>query len=157
MLRYETLLLARTEMTDDDSSNIERQIDKLVSDVKGKLSSFDKWGKFKLSYSVNKNTHGLYMLARYEIPDTQAATVLLEIDRFLQIKCNEIVMRHVSVRLDANAPATYQRPDAMDAARGASSLDNNKIENLLSSVEPSKGGKGRIVDIDEDDLMGQDD
>lgn len=155
MLRnYETLLLARTETTEDDMSMIERQIDKLVSDAKGKLSSFDKWGKFRLCFPVNKNTHGMYVLARYQVPQDSLKIVLDEIDRFLKIKCNEMVMRHVTIKLDDNAPASYQRPEANEMSRPGSLdsfLKDNKIENLLSSVDPIKG-KGRGVDFEDDEL-----
>ncbi len=152
--RYETLLLARTETTEDDMSMIERQFDKVISDAKGKLSSFDKWGKFRLSFPVNKNTHGVYVLARYEVPAVGTADILQELDRFLKIKCNEIVMRHVTIKLKENAPATYQRPETIDMSRQGSLdtfLKDNKIENLLSSVDPVKG-KGRGHDLDEDDI-----
>lgn len=138
MLRYETLLLARTEMSDDESSMLERQLDKIVSDVQGKLDSFDKWGKYRLAYPVKKNGHGVYILARYQLPEQHATQALQEFDMFLKLKCNELVLRHANVRLKANAPTSYAKPDPIDMSRGGS-LDaffkENKFENLLSSVD----------------------
>ena len=154
MLRYESLLLARTELTDDESSMIERHIDTLVSEAQGKLDTFDKWGKYKLAYPVKKSTHGIYILVRFQLPEEKAAAVLQEFDRFMKIKCNEIVMRHVTVSLKSNAPTSYIKPDPIDVTR-AGSLDNffkdNKIESLLSSVDMAKGGEEGDADIEEND------
>lgn len=149
MLRYETLLLIRTEVTDNDVSMIEKQLDKLVSETQGKLNSFDKWGKYRLAFPVKKNTHGVFILARYDIPETTATNVLLEFDRFVKIKCNETVLRHVNIRLAENAPTTYNKPDPIDMSRSGS-LDSffkdNKIENLLHSVDTAKDGDYNLDD-----------
>jgi|WetSurMetagenome_2_1015567.scaffolds.fasta_scaffold87429_3 small subunit ribosomal protein S6 len=142
MLRYETLLLARTEMSDDDITMIERQLDTIVSDAKGKLDLFDKWGKYKLAYPIKRDTHGIFILARYQVPAEQAAKALKEFDLFLKIKCSESVLRHANVRLQKDTPLTYLKPEPMDISRTGGSLDSffkeNKIENLLSSVDAAQ-------------------
>ncbi len=153
MLRYETLLLARTEITDDDITMIERQLDKIVSDLKGKLDLFDKWGKYKLAYPIKKNTHGIFILARYQVPTEQAAKALQEFDLFLKIKCNETVLRHANVRLKKDTPLTYLKPEPMDISRPGGSLDNffkeSKIENLLSSVDAAQTSNNNSDDENE--------
>ena len=145
MLRYETLILARPEITQDELALLETQFDKLVSSsTKGKLSSFDRWGKYRLCYPVGKNEYGIYILARYELDSTGAlGEVFKNVDTFLKIKCNDFVMRHVHIKLAKNAPALYQKPDALDASRSAnidSFLKESKVENLLSSVDAASTG-----------------
>lgn len=140
MLRYETLILARPEITQDELSLLESQFDKIVStSPQGKLSSFDRWGKYRLCYPVAKNEYGVYVLVRYELDGTQKlGTVFKNVDDFLKIKCNDFVMRHVHIKLDKNAPAIYQKPEALDASRSANIdtfLKENKVESLLSSVD----------------------
>ena len=150
--RYETLLLARTETTDDELSMIEQQLDKIFTQANGALSSFDKWGKYQLAYPVNKNSYGIYLLARYEVPKDGVATVLKEVDSFLKIKCNEIILRHLTVKLDASAPVAYQRPDSMDTSRTTSGLDTlkeQKIEQLLDSVESSTNNTAKASSVAE--------
>lgn len=139
MLRYETLMLARTEITDNDLSMLEKEFDKHVTTAKGKLTSFDKWGKYRLAYPIKKNTYGVYILVRYELPETEISSVLTELDRFFKIKCNDIVIRNVTISLKANAPTTYARPEAIEGRSGSldTFLKENKIDNLLSSVEAS--------------------
>src|ERR1700689_4401514 len=120
MLSYETLFLVRTEASADDISAIEKHLDTLLSAKLGKLTSFDKWGKYRLAYSIDKQSHGVYILARYQMPSKDAGTLLKELDTFVKIKCHETVMRHVNIRLKLNAPSSYIKPDPIDAPRSGS-------------------------------------
>ena len=58
MLRYETLLLTIPEITLDESSAIEAQLQKIVREHKGTLLSFERWGKMLLAYPVKKMIMG---------------------------------------------------------------------------------------------------
>jgi small subunit ribosomal protein S6 len=138
MLRYETLLLGKTEMTEDDIAMLERSFDKIISDAQGKLSSFDKWGKYRLAFQVDKNTHGVYILIRYEIPLNSASSAIKHLDEFLKIKCDELVLRHVNKRLKSNSSNAYVKPEPLDVVRTGSVdafIKDNKIDSLLSSVD----------------------
>ncbi|MFH1832266.1 MAG: 30S ribosomal protein S6 [bacterium] len=135
--RYETLMLARTEITNDELSSIENSFDKICTDLQGKLTTFDKWGKFQLAYPVKKNSYGMYFLARYELPVTTVPEAAKKINAFLTIKCHETVLRSVTIALDANAPTAYLKPEGIDSSRPSSidtMLKEGKIENLLDSV-----------------------
>ncbi|MFA5306574.1 MAG: 30S ribosomal protein S6 [Candidatus Babeliales bacterium] len=151
MQRYETLLLVKTEISEDDLSMIERQIDQVVSSAEGVMETFDKWGKYRLAYPVRKNTHGIYALTRYKLPATQASRILKEINQFIKIKCNDLIMRHVTAVLRADAPISYAKPDPIDVSRGGSFdsylKEGGKIESLLSSVDTAKAG--RMNDMEE--------
>ncbi|MFH0898301.1 MAG: 30S ribosomal protein S6 [bacterium] len=140
MVKYETLMLARTEITDDELSSIENHFDKVCSDSKGKLAAFDKWGKYQLAYPVKKNSYGVYILARYELPSALISEIFKNIEIFLKIKCQDTVLRHVTIKLAADAPIAYLRPDPLDSNRSGgidAMLKEGKIENLLDSVESS--------------------
>lgn len=144
MLRYETLFLARTELSDDDASMIERHFDQVLVDAQGKLDTFDKWGKYKLAYPIKKSSHGIFILARYQIPHENTDKVLVELDRFLKIKCHDIIMRHINVQLKSNAATSYIKPDPMDISRSGSVdsfFKENKIESLLHSVDSAHAAR----------------
>ena len=151
MQRYETLLLARIEATEDDLSMVEKHFDQLLSDAQGTLDSFDRWGKYRLAYPIKKDNHGVYILVRYQIPENRISNMLVEIDRFMKIKCNNIIMRYVNIKLDPHASSTYIKPEPMDIAR-AGSLDtllkDNKIESLLSSVDSARRSQEDDKDTD---------
>jgi len=138
MLRYETLVLARTEITNDELATLEKFFDKHVSTAQGSVDAFDKWGKLRLAYPVNKSEYGMFILARFKLPKTNVGEVVREIDNFLKFKCTEFVLRHVSTKVAKNAPAVYQRPDSVDTGRSGnldSFLKDNKMDNLLKTVD----------------------
>ena len=147
LVRYETLLLVSTDVTDDELSMIEKTFDQISTTAQGKISRFDKWGKYRLAYPVNKSSYGVYVLVRFELPKETAPKALPEIETLLKIKCSEIVWRHVTIKLQPNAPQTYHKPEPVDVARTNnfdSLLKENKMGNLLDSV----GG----MSSDDDDI-----
>jgi len=154
MLRYETLFLATSEITDDEISSIERHMDKLLAEFKGKLSVFDKWGKYRLAYPVNKGDYGVYILARYELErGVNVPEFVKELDTFVKIKCNEFVMRYTSIKLSPKASTTYIKPDPIESNRSTNVdkfLRENKMEGILESIE---NGESR-VDLNSDEAEG---
>lgn len=154
MLRYETLFLATSEITDDEISSIERQMDKLLAEFKGKLSVFDKWGKYRLAYPVNKSDYGVYILARYELEEGSSVPEFVkELDTFIKIKCNEFVMRYTSIKLSPKASTTYIKPDPIESNRSTNVdkfLRENKMEGILESIE---NGESR-GDLNSDEVEG---
>lgn len=145
MLKYETLFLATSEITDDEISSIERELDKLLSTYKGKLSLFDKWGKYRLAYPVNKSDYGVYMLTRYEFDaNANIPEFVRELDTFVKIKCNEFIMRYTSIKLSPKTSATYTKPEPMDSARSTNVdkfLKENKMDGILGNYE---GGNDEV-------------
>lgn len=136
MLRYEALLLTVPEITGDEAKNLEGQIDKVMAGQKGSMVSFERWGKYKLSFPVKKNDYGVYFLARFEVP--QGTTVIEDIRNFFEVKLNNIVMRSMFTALDQKASLAYQRPKSLEEAPSRdveSFLKENKMAGLLSSVE----------------------
>ena len=52
--RYETLILSIPEITNDESKAIEAAIEKTVKSTKGSVISYDRWGKYRLAYPIQK-------------------------------------------------------------------------------------------------------
>ena len=71
MNRYEVLILAAPEITEDESRGIEKSVEELVKSVKGDVISFERWGKYKLAYSVRKHEYGVYFLARFAVENAK--------------------------------------------------------------------------------------
>jgi small subunit ribosomal protein S6 len=142
MVNYETLMLVRTEITDDELNALERQLDKLIDDHKGKMMLFDRWGKYKLAYPVQKNVYGIYILVRYQAPKESLGALFKELDTLFKIKYNELVMRHVAKKLDQEASSVYKRPEAIGAHGGTSNLDSfikeNKMKGLIDTPVEKK-------------------
>jgi len=138
--RYETLILAVPEITQDETKNLETQLDRLIQAVKGGLLSFERWGKYKLIYPVRKNDYGVYFLVRFDVP--KATTILGDIRSLFTIKLNDVVMRSMDTRLDLKQSLEYQRPKSLEEMPAAGDvnafLKEHKMEGLLSSVHTAK-------------------
>ena len=114
MQRYEVLLLAVPEITQDETKQLESEIDRLVAAAKGTMISFEKWGKYKLFYPIRKNEYGVYFLARFETE--QPEPLMNEVKTLLGVKLHEVVMRFMLAKLDAHQQLTYQRPQSLEEA-----------------------------------------
>lgn len=142
MVNYETLMLGRTEITNDELSALERQLDKTIAAKKGRITLFDKWGKYKLSYPVKKNMYGIYVLMRFEAPRQEIKSLFDDIESLFRIKYNEIIMRHTTVKLPDQVSSIYKYPEPI-GSHGTSNLDSflkeNKMEGLIETpVEKEK-------------------
>ncbi len=135
--RYEALMLSVPEITKDEAKQLETELDKLITSAKGAVISFERWGKFKLTYPIQHNNYGVYFLIRFEVPEP--ITKLL--DELFRIKLNSFVMRHI-ISTVADGSLEYQRPKSLEEAPASRDIDTflkeNKMEGLLSSVDKKK-------------------
>ena len=114
MIRYETLILTVPEITLDEASAIEAQVQKIVREHKGVMLSFERWGKMLLAYPVQDKDYGVYFLVRFEIALENSFVLLEAIKTLLAVKLNETVMRSMVNRLDQKASLEYQRPESLE-------------------------------------------
>jgi small subunit ribosomal protein S6 len=149
MLRYEVLIVTVPEITSDESSSLEIQVGKLIEEYKGKLVSFDRWGKYRLAYQVRGNDYGVYFLLRFELAEENSKEPLTALYNFLTVKHNELIMRHLVVKLDPKASLVYQRPESLEEAPGKgvdSYLKNKRLGGLNDSAINHD-------DVNDDDTM----
>lgn len=137
--RYETLILTVPEITEDESKSLESGFDRVVKAVKGSVVSFERWGKYRLSYPVRNNDYGIYYLVRFETEDTK---VLEDVKSLLAVRFNDFVMRHMVAVLDAKQSLAYQKPPSLEdaPARDVNTfLKENKMEGLMSGDAEGHG------------------
>lgn len=157
MVRYETLLLAIPEITADEAASLESNFEKAIAENKASLISFERWGKYRLAYPVRKNDYGVYFLSRYEIPESHVDSLLKALNSLMAVKHNELVMRHMTCHIKANAPLAYHRPESLEEAptRDVETfLKESKMTGLLNSKPDrvrSEGFKEDSVGEDLDD------
>jgi len=137
--RYEALMLAVPEITQDEIKNIESKIDNLVRKSKGTTISFERWGKYRLAYPVKKNDYGVYLLMRFESP-SEGNELIKDIDSVFKIKLNNVVMRSMITHLGLDESMAYQRPKSLEegnSTESSSFLKDKKVEGLISAVKSS--------------------
>lgn len=133
MIRYETLMLAVPEITETEISAIESSFGKIVKDAKGKMLSWEKWGKYFLAYPINKQSYGIYILARFEVPAESKKIVNDEIKSIFSIKFNNLVARYMTSVLKKENGLEYKRPTPLDETpkNVTEFLKENKMEGLM--------------------------
>ncbi|MCK5632453.1 30S ribosomal protein S6 [bacterium] len=112
MFRYEILILTIPEITKDEASTLEFQVEKLVNQFKGSIISFERWGKYRLAYPVRKNDYGVYFLVRFETEKKQS--IISELNTLFSVKFSDIVMRKIVSKLDDNQSLEYQKPPSLE-------------------------------------------
>ena len=150
MLRYEMLFLTVPELTSDEEKAIETGLDKLVRDAKGSITTFDRWGKYRLAYPVKKNDYGIYFLMRFEMENP--GDLFEKIRYFFRVTHNAIVVRNGIFKLDPDSPTEYTRPDSLEDSP-AQDVDKfiaeNKMEGLMKQAEENKAASEAVEPVEE--------
>ncbi|MBA2306742.1 30S ribosomal protein S6 [Candidatus Dependentiae bacterium] len=137
MARYEILFLTVPEITADEASTLEKQVDKVIADSEGKVLSYERWGKYRLAYQVRKYDYGIYYLVRFDIDDSPKKDALLEELKILfQVRFVDVVMRHTIVALDPQASLDYKRPESLEEVP-TKEMDNflKESKNVMGSSQ----------------------
>jgi small subunit ribosomal protein S6 len=82
----------------------------------GKIVTREYWGLRNLTYRINKNRKGHYMLLNIEAPPA----AVLEMER--QIGLNEDILRHLTVKVDE----LEKGPSAMMQSRARDDMDGDE-------------------------------
>ncbi len=138
MQRYEVLVLTVPEITNDELKQMESQLDRLITDKEGSTLSFERWGKFRLTYPVRNNEYGVYCLMRFEAP----SDVVKIMRDFFAVKLHNIAMRHVIARVKGDSLA-YQRPKSLEEATTSRDVDTFLKENQMGGLLSSMSGKSK--------------
>lgn len=91
---YETVFIARQDLSDAQVKALTEACEKTIKDGKGKITKTEQWGLRTLAYKINKSKKGHYVLIESDSP----AEAVIELERTLRL--NEDVMRYMTIRLD---------------------------------------------------------
>ena len=141
MLRYEMLFLTVPEITGDEIDSIKSYFQKSVRSAQGDMLSFERWGKYRLAYPVNKNDYGVYFLTRFEVAQENRDALLKDIRGSYIFKFNTLIMKNMICRLDEKASLEYKRPESLeDTPHDIDSfLKKNDMEGLLKPKGTFRG------------------
>lgn len=155
MKNYETLLLLRTDSTEEKIQLLEKSISDFLGKVEGKVESFEKWGKYKLAYPINNQNYGIYVLSRYSLPADKVGDFFQDLNMGIRVKLSDFVMRHVNVLLKSgDINPEYKKPSAIDETESASS--DRRIVTMSNQTIKSEGddedgdnsqSDGEVLDI----------
>ena len=112
---YETVYIARQELSDKQVKELTENFCKILKDGGGKIHKTEEWGLRTLAYKIRKNRKGHYVLIESETP----AEALLEMER--QMRLSDDVLRYMSLSEKelSDGPSPMMRKDTRDEREAA--------------------------------------
>ena len=92
---YETVFIARQDLSPAQVEDLTKGFTKIITDGGGKVHKTESWGLKSLSYRIKKNRKGHYVLIETDTPPA----ALIEMERNLRL--NEDILRYLTVREEA--------------------------------------------------------
>ena len=92
---YETVFIARQDLSEAQVNALSDGYTKIITDAGGKINKIENWGLRTLAYRINKNRRGHYVLIESDTP----AAAIHEIERTMRL--NEDILRFMSTREEA--------------------------------------------------------
>lgn len=125
MALYETVFIARPDLTADDVDAVAEKFSKIIAEKKGKVVSKEYWGLRPLAYRINKSTRGHYILLNInsEYP------AIAELSRVMRY--NEDIIRSAIFKVEA-----HDIESSLFVAPSAKEYKPSKVQ--TTKKEPSK-------------------
>lgn len=92
---YETVFIARQDLSEAQVKDLTDQMSKVITDQGGKIHKTEQWGLRTLAYRINKSRKGHYVLIESDAP----GEALIEMERLMRL--NEDIMRSQTLRIEA--------------------------------------------------------
>ncbi len=92
MQKYELAIVLDGKVTSAKKKKVEEAIEKMVSEVKGKVGKVEDWGEKDLTYKIGKSTTGNYLFFPLEL-DTKEVLGL-----GTKLKTEKDILRHLLIR-----------------------------------------------------------
>ncbi len=113
---YETVFMARQDLTEKQVKDLTDQFCKIITDQGGKIHKTENWGLRALAYRISKNKKAHYALIECDAP----SAAVIELDRNLRL--NEDVLRSMTARLEKHsegASAIFEKPSRYEEKEAA--------------------------------------
>jgi small subunit ribosomal protein S6 len=92
MSYYETVFIARQDLTPAQVEDLTKAYSKIITDNGGKIHKTESWGLKNLSYRINKNRKGHFVLLETDAP----SAAVQEMERNMRL--SEDVLRYLTIK-----------------------------------------------------------
>ena len=126
---YETIFIARQDVSATQVDSLADGIEKIVTDNSGSVERREYWGLRTLAYRIKKNRKGHYVLFNLDAP----SEAIQEMERNMSL--NEDIFRFMTVRLD------NLRDDASPIMQGKGDRDRDRADRSNRRDRPEEDPK----------------
>ncbi len=131
---YEILFIVPNKFTEEEAKKISSKVEKMISDVEGKIGFSEFWGKKKLAYKINHNEYGYYSLLEFELDKEKLA----KLDRELRLSTE--ILRHQIVTKKRKTEEELKKDEEIRAK-----IDSKKDQEQLEKKKDDKDGEKKII------------
>lgn len=122
MRTYEIVFIAAPNTAEEDLNKLTSQLEHVITDLGGKITKTDVWGRKKLAYKIGKHDEGVYVVLYIDGSGSEIA----EVERRLRV--NDLVIRYLTVRTDEDLKRaaklkSRRKVSAKAAAAGGTDAD----------------------------------
>ena len=121
---YESVFIARQDVTVAQVEGLVETFEKVITDGGGSVPKKESWGLKTLAYKIKKNRKGHYTLMNLDAP----ANAVHEMER--QMRINEDVLRYITIKVDEleEGPSVMMRSRDRDdrSRRGRDDRDSRR-------------------------------
>lgn len=133
MRRYETILIAHVDLSEDELSNLIARYGGIVTGQKGILIKVERWGKRRLAYLIRKQARGFYILIDY----AGVSVVVNELERNLKI--DDKILKFMTVLKAETVDIAALEKEIAEAA-GAGKEEKKEAPPAAGSAETGTSG-----------------
>ena len=125
MRYYEILYIINPNFEKDKINNTMAEVTRKLEETKSKIINHYIWGKKRLSYPINNQKYGTYVLLQFEDGDR---IKMADFDTWMKLE--NLIMRHITIKLD-NRPEVIEESNENDKK---SEINNPSIESSKKEV-----------------------
>ena len=121
MRRYETILVAHVDLSEDELTTLIDRYSAVVKGQKGIPVKVERWGKRRLAYLIKKQQRGFYILIDF----AGESAVVNELERNLKI--DDKILKFMTVLKDDAVDAGALQKEIEEAATKTGKTEETKI------------------------------
>ncbi|MBO6827652.1 MAG: 30S ribosomal protein S6 [Sneathiella sp.] len=136
---YETVFIARQDISSQQVETLTEQMSEFISAGEGTVAKVENWGLRNLAYKINKNRKGHYVLMNIDAP----IPAVKEMERNLQL--NEDILRFMTIRVEE----LEEGDSAMLQSKGRPGRRDRDDEDGDKASSSEKGSEDKKAEGDE--------
>lgn len=92
---YESIFIINPNLTDEETANVIKKMQDVVTKHGGEILKFEDWGKRKLAYEIKKHKRGHYAFFQFK---AAAPVAVSELER--TYKLTDSVIKFITIKLE---------------------------------------------------------
>jgi small subunit ribosomal protein S6 len=128
LIDYEITVIYHPDL-EIDLSKAADKVQKIFAEAGGEIAKTDDWGKRKLAYPIDKQSHGIYLFYLLKLSPDKVRKIEEK------LKITDEVIRYLIVRVDLRAIKKAEEAKAKKAKKLKAEDENDKIEEGESDGE----------------------